>query len=141
MPYGVDLGINTDRELAEYMASGLRSERLRAIAGSISPNFVFSSPRVKGYNFEQFCEHVEGLSINIDSKVMNVEQAGDVFTVDVEIETIDIQQSHFSKYLITALVTITDHIVQSIKLEFEANPEEDAYMEKINPIDDEFKPD
>ncbi|MGL1919887.1 MAG: hypothetical protein OCD03_02555 [Hyphomicrobiales bacterium] len=132
--------MNSDRELAEYMARSLRSQKLRAITDAISPDFVFFSPRVKGYDFEQYCQHLEKLSVYIEAKILDVVHIGDVFIIDVDVQTVDIQRDYFHNGAVKMLVTITDHLVKSIEFKFEATPEEDAYMEEINPIPDKFKP-
>lgn len=138
---GVRVAVNSDRELAEHIVCCLRSDKLRLISESVSPNFVFSSPRAKGYNFNQYCQNLEKLSIYIDSEIINVKQFGDVYEIDLAVQTIDIKRKYFDSSMIKALVTITDHMIQSVELVFEVGVEDSAYMEEINPIDDEFKPD
>ena len=79
--------MNSDKELVEHFTSCLRSSKLRNLSESISPNFVFSSPRVNAYSFDQFCQHLEDWSINIEIEIINIEQDGNVYIIDQVIKT------------------------------------------------------
>lgn len=133
--------LNSDLGLAEYMVSGLDSENLRAISKLISPDFVFSSPRIKAYNFDQYCEHLDRLSTYFDVTLIKTEQKGDVFAIDLSVETVNVKNNIFKVDVIKALVVVTDHIVQSIEFVFEITEEEAARMDEMNPVDGEFRPD
>jgi len=75
--------MNSDKELVEHFTSCLRSSKLRNLSESISPNFVFSSPRVNAYSFDQFCQHLEDWSINIEIEIIDIEQDGNVYIIDL----------------------------------------------------------
>ena len=131
--------MNSDKQLAEYLGTCLRAVKLRALSETISADFVFSSPRIKAYNFDQYCQHVESWSVSIEIEIINIEQKGDVFIIDQIIQAVDIPRNYFATTKRRALITSTNHIVQSIQVEF-SDPNEIAYMNMVNPIPEDFKP-
>lgn len=132
--------MNSDRELVEHFVTCLRSEKLRALSGSISADFVFSSPRVKAYNFDQFCQHLEDWSINIEVEIINVEQIDNVYIIDEILQAVDIPRNFFERAKRKVFVTVIDHLIHSVKVEFDAGPTEQAYMDAVNPIPAKFRP-
>lgn len=131
--------MDSDFKLAQYVVSNLRADKLRAISESISPNFTFSSPRVKAYNFDQYCKHLEGWSINLEVEVLEINYVDGKYVTELTINIIDIPQKYFNKTICIAVVDIKNHIIESVDLQFELTPQEAIYMESVNPIPDDHK--
>lgn len=126
--------------MVEYIVSCLRSEDLRVVAESFSPDFMYSSPRIKGYNFEQFCDHLENLSLHMEMEIIKFEQRGNVYIIDEIIQTVDNSKGYFHSEKIKVFVTVSDHLVQSIRVEFDTTSKHAIYLDSINPIAEKFRP-
>lgn len=110
-----------DLELVKFVLSNLNAKQMRSIADSFSPTFIFSTPRFKSLNFEQYCEYVEFVSSLLEGEVKDISEDNGLFTIQMDFNIVDNPSNYQTILPTTGKLVIKDNLIQSLSINYEAS--------------------
>lgn len=110
-----------DLELVKFVLKNMNGKEMRNISDSFSPEFIFSTPRFKSLNFEQFCEYIDFVSSILKLNVNNIAEDNGIFTITINFDIVDNASKYQKNLEATGVVTINKNLIQNVKLTYNAN--------------------
>lgn len=121
-----------DLDLVKFALKNMNGKEMRSIADSFSPNFVFSTPRFKSLNFEQYCEYIDFLSTVLELTAKDIKHDNGLFTIDATFNILDISEDYQKSLTATGKVFIQNNLVQSLAINYEAKGIDFKIITKIS---------
>lgn len=126
-------GVVTNKlQLVEFILGHMHANELNTVAHLISPDFEYKSDFQKNMTFDQYCQYITVSSQTFELSVQRIERVDDVFTASVTFNVVDNTMKYYSKIPAKAVFVVTENLLSSIKVDYEATEADLAYIKSLN---------
>ncbi|MGL1922324.1 MAG: hypothetical protein OCD03_14970 [Hyphomicrobiales bacterium] len=119
-----------DLEIVKYLLTCMNSNEMRKLSHVISPDIEIIDPIFTKTTFEEYAKHLGGMVQHVESQLVNIEKAGDVYLVNMIFTLIDNSDGYHSKFDATFHFTFAKHMVVRSELVRTATEEDYKYLYK-----------
>lgn len=123
--------MNSDLDLVKYLLTCINSNELQNISDAIAPDVVIVDPICSDVLLEQYFEHIAIMVQHVESRILDIQQNGNVFHVNMVFSIVDNQIPYHSEFGAVFILTIKDSLLIKSELVFDAKEHDLQYLCQI----------